>query len=545
MGFYCSDLHATAYDDLDTIAEGKTIAVTVTGLDTIDINTVGAYYIKYDAVDQDNNNAAQVTRTVNVRDTLAPVTTLHGLRNVILYAGSSWAGADQGASCADACDTAAFSPTMTWGAEGALPTSGGLIQASTADTGTYHRTYTCTDGAGNSHFMTRKFTVIDKEQPVINILGAAIETYEASHDVQYTDKGASCQDSVDGDISRNVEVSGQVVNMAKVGTYSLRYDCQDDSGNQAVSDARTVVVVDTTCPVCSLNGAAVNYVEAGYKYVDADVSCTDDLDGLLSFTNTECTPVLNTVGCHWSDGNTVTDRKLFNAATSCKDIKATYANAVTGYYYITVVGDNEVAGSARRPVWCDMCASSDGETYLDIPTTVTPRSEVTFIDGVAQTHGSCAALGLTVAGTTAFTTAALARYPTYVPSASGTEASSTYLCTTDRTLTAESGLASFATLSMTNIDVTQAEQGKYIIHYHALDSAANSECVTLKRTVVVKDTMPPVISLHYNDAMAGMMAETQATGVNAWAFAAAASAVTGLAILAVGNKKTAATSVPV
>lgn len=42
-----------------------------------------------------------------------------------------------------------------------------------------------------------------------------------------------------------------------------------------------------------------------------------------------------------------------------------------------------------------------------------------------------------------------------------------------------------------------------------------------------------------------MMAETtQTSSVNMWAIAAAASAITGLAILAVGNKKS-VTSVPV
>merc|ERR1711865_781920 len=63
------------------------------------------------------------------------------------------------------------------------------------------------------------------------------------------------------------------------------------------------------------------------------------------------------------------------------------------------------------------------------------------------------------------------------------------------------------------------------------------------RTVVVKDTMPPIITLHYKDPK--MMAETaQTSSVNMWAIAAAASAITGLAILAVGNKKS-VTSVPV
>ena len=60
---------------------------------------------------------------------------------------------------------------------------------------------------------------------------------------EYTDSGASCSDQEDGNISQNVEVSGQVVNMNIPGTYTVSYDCSDSDGNAAQTKNRTVFVI--------------------------------------------------------------------------------------------------------------------------------------------------------------------------------------------------------------------------------------------------------------------------------------------------------------
>lgn len=59
---------ATVTDNYDT-----GLKATITG--TVDTNTVGTYTVYYDAVDSNNNNATQITRTVNVVDQEAPSTT--------------------------------------------------------------------------------------------------------------------------------------------------------------------------------------------------------------------------------------------------------------------------------------------------------------------------------------------------------------------------------------------------------------------------------------------------------------------------------------
>ena len=79
--------------------------------------------------------------------------------------------------------------------------------------------------------------------PTLSIInGSATVLMQGSLD-QYTDDGASCSDQEDGDISQNVEVSGQVVNMNIPGTYTVSYDCSDSDGNAAQTKSRTVFVV--------------------------------------------------------------------------------------------------------------------------------------------------------------------------------------------------------------------------------------------------------------------------------------------------------------
>merc|ERR1712137_747681 len=98
--------------------------------------------------------------------------------------------------------------------------------------GTYFLKYSCKDDAGLKTTACRTFVNLDKTKPVITILEAANANdgtwhVEASRDNNYVDAGATCSDMVDGNISQDVEVSGDVVNMAAVGTYKINYNCED------------------------------------------------------------------------------------------------------------------------------------------------------------------------------------------------------------------------------------------------------------------------------------------------------------------------------
>merc|ERR1712144_193054 len=107
-------------------------------------------------------------------------------------------------------------------------------------------------------------------------------TVEASRDNNYVDAGATCSDMVDGNISQDVEVSGDVVNMAAVGTYLINYNCEDSAGQKALTATRTVVVEDNICPTCVVPGGTETItVEASFPYTEEEATCTDTLDGAL------------------------------------------------------------------------------------------------------------------------------------------------------------------------------------------------------------------------------------------------------------------------
>merc|ERR1712196_296377 len=151
--------------------------------------------------------------------------------------------------------------------------------------GDYSITYEAMDSAGLKHSVCRNIYNVDHTFPIIQILGSDQMTLEATHQGNYIDDGATCSDQVDGVISQNVEVSGDVVNLSKVGTYTITYNCKDSANNAAPAARRTVVVAQTSCPRCYVFGKYEINHEASFPYADAGAACSDVIDGTVS---TEC-----------------------------------------------------------------------------------------------------------------------------------------------------------------------------------------------------------------------------------------------------------------
>jgi len=190
-----------------------------------------------------------------------------------------------GFGCYDICS--ATTTTVNWmkscsGAKGGQAEEFNMLKP-----GTYYLKYVCKDEANLKATACRTFINIDKTKPVITVLAAANKSdgiwyVEASRDNNYVDAGATCSDMVDGNISQDVEVSGDVVNMAAVGTYKINYNCEDSAGQVAHQATRTVVVQDTTCPTCLIPGTNdLITVEASFPYSEEASTCTDTLDGAM------------------------------------------------------------------------------------------------------------------------------------------------------------------------------------------------------------------------------------------------------------------------
>ena len=373
-GAYCTDI----YDGYSIDAVSSTAATTGTG--SPDGGTKGLSSISYTCSDVKGNAATAVTRTTSVRDTTPPtlaITTagshtsrlarytkfgnagrhagalaattadktttlgegtatytghaeaqLHGhaldshviqhsagyLKDLAIIQNLRTYG--EGMTCVDACDEAA-TVTTAWN-----PTFNNIVP------GTYVLKYTCKDAS--DHETVKERTVIneDKTKPVIRILGQDLMTLEATHDGNYVDDGATCSDQVDGMISENVEVSGDVVNLSTRGMYTISYNCKDSAGNAADTAIRIVYVVQTSCPTCVINGATELSREASFPYVDAGATCTDLLDA-----TTPTGPTFNDVNVETTGTYKITYRVanvlgLYNDESTCRYGKMTYTRTV-------------------------------------------------------------------------------------------------------------------------------------------------------------------------------------------------------------------------
>ncbi len=241
-----SELGATFTDNVDI--SGTAV---ITG--TVNTSVLGSYTISYAYTDSSGNIATPITRTVIVQDTTAPVLTLTGDANVYVEIGTTYT--ELGATSLDDVD-GIISVVTT-----------GTVDVNTL--GTYTITYTSTDSSGNVSTITRNVIVQDTVAPVITMNGIAI-TLELGD--AYVDQGATALDNIDGVV--DVVTTG-TVNVNTLGAYTITYTSTDSSGNVATL-TRSVIVQDTTEPVCTLIGDATVNVEQGDIFTDEGVNCTDN-----------------------------------------------------------------------------------------------------------------------------------------------------------------------------------------------------------------------------------------------------------------------------
>lgn len=132
-----------------------------------------------------------------------------------------------------------------------------------------------------SRFVNSATIFLDTQRPAISLKGNATESIMLGQ--TYTDAGTTASDNIDGDISKNIILSGSV-NTSKLGTYKLTYNVTDAAGNRALQVTRTVIVepLDTTPPVITLLGDPVVQVDLHTPYIDRGANASDNRDGNIS-----------------------------------------------------------------------------------------------------------------------------------------------------------------------------------------------------------------------------------------------------------------------
>jgi hypothetical protein len=96
------------------------------------------------------------------------------------------------------------------------------------------------DQVGNEAIEQIEIKNIDRVKPVITLIGNAV--MRVTQGSTFKDPGYTATDNVDGDITAQVVVSGDVVDTGKTGEYTILYDVTDAAGNAADQVKRTVRV---------------------------------------------------------------------------------------------------------------------------------------------------------------------------------------------------------------------------------------------------------------------------------------------------------------
>ena len=191
----------------------------------VDVTTVGTYHITYTSTRSveslfGNAEARETARrTIHVVDTVAPEISL-------------------------VTDPETFTfPNQTYQEEGYTATDNydGDITADVVRTDDgVNVTYKVSDSSGNVTEVFREIVYDDPVPPELNLDGKNTITLELG--TEYEEPGFTANDNCDGDITDQVQVTGEV-NSKKIGTYTLTYTVKDAYENE-VTVTRTIEVVE-------------------------------------------------------------------------------------------------------------------------------------------------------------------------------------------------------------------------------------------------------------------------------------------------------------
>jgi len=471
------------------------------------------------------SNFITKTRTVTVTDASAqdggddtnlPIITMHAATNPaspsptneVHECATSYS--DEGAHANDKLDDAlnagncaATNSCVTVGVANHVPDYVGATGAPA--TGQYLVTYSASDSHSNAALKElRNVNVVDTTDPVISLVADALTgekdtidhrasaTNQAIGEVSndgtgaLSDPGVTCVDTCDKTtLPITTSWGAKVWNPQVVGCYVRNYVCTD-KGNNKMDVDRTFCNVDQDAPIITLNkdstggeGTVIREASADGIYTDAGAACKD-------FHNHNVNLVLDQTSHSLNKENTFNDAlntgELVTGDIVDLKIPATY----TITYKCTDGQGRPALDASRKVVVKDT-----------IPPVITRVGEpLVYIE---------AGFKYTDAGATASDTL------------DGVITSK--ITKTVKTL---EGSNSFAGL-VSSTEIAVPKVGKFEISYHVKDLANNDEAQTIKRTVVVQDTLPPVITLkvgstlyHTSDATAtGVKGVTNPAGTAA------------------------------
>jgi len=152
------------------------------------------------------------------------------------------------------------------------------------------------DGSVDSPEVFLTFDVVANQKPVITLIGSSpLELDAGSLDI-YTDDGATAYDDIDGDISADIVVSGDIVNMDSVGQYIINYNVTDSMGLSADTVSRVVNInAVNQKPVAALYVSSAepystpisNSLSADSIYLNGEGSSDPNGDSIVTYSFSE------------------------------------------------------------------------------------------------------------------------------------------------------------------------------------------------------------------------------------------------------------------
>ena len=474
------DAGATASD---TPSQDITSSIIVTG--SVNTSLAGTYNLTYNVTDADGNAATSVTRQVIVSDTGTPTITLLGDNPLEHELGNTYT--DPGATAADAIDGNLTANIIV---------GGDVVNANLA--GTYNLTYNVVDSASNAApTQTRTVNVSDTTPPTLTLLGSA----NLQHDLQapYSEAGATASDNTDGDITTNIVIGGDVVDINTTGTYTVTFNVSDAAGNPAAPITRIVEVADRNIPVITLLGNSPMNHEVGTIFVDPGATATDNIDGDITSNIT----VSGSVNANIQGSYTLTYRVSDSSGSNATPVTRVINVQDTGVPAISLLGSTPILHELQT-TYTDAGATAtdaaDGDLTANIVTTGSVNANVaatyTINYNVSDSQSNPASTvtrTIIVADRTAPAISLTGSSTVNVEQgASYTDAGATANDIIDGNITAN---------IVTGGSVNTTISGTYILTYNVSDAAGNAAS-QVSRTINVQDTTRPVITLIGNNPLA-------------------------------------------
>ncbi|MBC2266034.1 DUF5011 domain-containing protein [Listeria booriae] len=227
----------------------------------VDMTQAGTYAVEYSVTDSDNNTT-KITRHVYVRTNDKPV--IHASDQTFKAGASFDPLAGMSASDTEDGDITA-NVTIT----------ANDVDANQA--GTYHVTYSVTDSDDNTTTKTITITVLTNEKPVIT---AADITQKAHRSVDPM-AGVTASDLEDGDLTANIKIIANDINIDVPGEYHVTYSVLDSDGNET---EKTIIVTILSNDAPVIHGQDVTF-KAGKAFDPmAGVTASDTEDGDITST---------------------------------------------------------------------------------------------------------------------------------------------------------------------------------------------------------------------------------------------------------------------